>query len=95
MNLLRNNNFLKYDQKMVELTQTELLNGFFIVIVVIIYFYVGFKLYAKYIAYKDTKLIYLGTNVIFQSIGWFSIAITYLMIIAFGFPLPDSLYNMI
>jgi hypothetical protein len=80
---------------MVELTQTELLNGFFIVIIVIIYFYIGFKLYAKYIAYKDIKLIYLGTNVIFQSIGWFSIALTYVMILAFGVPLPDSLYILI
>ena len=65
---------------MVELTQNELINGFFIVIMVVVYFYVGLKLYLKYNTYKDKKLAYLGTNVIFQSSGWLAIAIAYLMV---------------
>ena len=80
---------------MVTLTQNELVNGFFIVIIVIIYFYVGIRLYLKYNTYKDKKLAYLGTNVIFQSAGWLAIAITYLMILASGISLSESLYILI
>ncbi len=80
---------------MVALTQNELINGFFIVIMVVVYFYVGLKLYLKYNTYKDKKLVYLGTNVIFQSSGWLAIAITYLMILTSGVSLSESLYILI
>ena len=80
---------------MVELTQTELINGFFIILVVIIYLYVGIMLYLKYITFKDKKFIYLGTNVIFQSSGWLGMSITYLSILLLGIPISNAMYLLI
>ena len=80
---------------MVELTQFEVMNGFFMFIIVILYWYIALKLFLKYTSLKDKNLLYLCLIFIFQSLTWLAPSVLFLSIILTGSLISFELYLLI
>lgn len=80
---------------MVELTQFEVMNGIFMFIIVILYWYIALKLFLKYTSLKDKNLLYLCLIFIFQSLTWLAPSVLFLSIILTGSLISFELYLLI
>lgn len=80
---------------MVELTQFEVMNGIFMFIIVILYWYIALKLFLKYTSLKDKNLLYLCMIFIFQSLTWLAPSVLFLSIILTGSLISFELYLLI
>lgn len=80
---------------MAELTQFEQINGIFIVIIVILLWYIGLKLFLKYRSIREKKLLMLGMVFIFQGLTWFAPAVVFLSLLLTGNLISLELYLLI
>jgi len=80
---------------MVELTQTDYINTVFIVLVIFLLLFVGFKLIAKYFKLKDKLLLYLGLSLVTQIFTWLASFINFIFILQTGNMMPYEMNLLI
>ena len=80
---------------MTELTQFEQVNGIFMLLIVVLYWYIALKLFLKYTSLKDKNLLYLCLIFIFQSLTWLAPSVLFLSIILTGSLISFELYLLI
>lgn len=80
---------------MTELTQFELFNGTVIILIVILLWYIGLRLFLRYLSLKDKNLITLACVFMFQGLTWLAPAIYFLSLLSTGTPISFELYLLI
>ncbi len=80
---------------MAELTQFEIMNGLFVLMIVIVLWYIALRLNLKYTTMKEKNLILLSLVFVFQSLMWLAPTIVFLNLLLTGTLISVELYLLI
>ncbi|TFF97314.1 MAG: hypothetical protein EU547_04645 [Promethearchaeota archaeon] len=77
---------------MTELTPLETLNSIVGLIIIVFFIYIALSLLRKYLQYKDKILLFTAIAIVFLSLPWFPISISFITVLLINEPLPFEIY---